>query len=305
MTSSLFTTSIRPRLAGRQWQPAGVYISVNGTGDPSPTDGYNQLGSFASDIAELLKQQADGLWLSQPIGYPAAVTNMRSSYMNAYDQIIAALGGPASPFYQAPVYPSGPFVLGGYSQGSGATNLVWQQAIYPSDGVLHHRIDDCMGILNFGDIFRTPGISNGNVYQGIPVPGKEDGTVTGGIGGASYNLTQAQSTYVNPTNPLKQPVVMSWNLPGDLYGASPQGAAGAVGQSIMKIVFDTNFTNIVEILGDLAHPIGTVEEIINAMGFFGAGTNAPHWQYANQGCVQAATNYMIALGNSLPHLPGY
>lgn len=206
MTSSIPMMHARQKLDGRAWQPAGVYISVNGTGDPSPDDGYNQLGSFASDVAELLKQQDDGLWLSQPIGYPAAVSNMRASYMNAYDQVVAALGGPSSPFYQAPVYPTGPFVLGGYSQGSCATNTVWKQAIWPEDGVLHHRINDCMGILNFGDVFRTPGISNGNVYQGIAIPGKKYGTVTGGIGGPSYNLTTAQSTYVNPENPLGRPL---------------------------------------------------------------------------------------------------
>lgn len=287
-----------------------VIITVNGTGDPDPADttGFaGMLGSMVGGINpwQIVADKLDGLvtpappWIWQPIGYPAAVSNMRASYMNAYDQIIAALGGPASPFYQAPVYPEGPFVLSGYSQGSCATDTVWQQAIYPEDGVLHHRINDCQAIINFGDVFRTPGISNGNVYQGIPVPGEEDGTVTGGIGGPTYNLTAAQSTYVNPTNPLKQPVVMSWNLPGDLYGASPQGAAGAVGESIMKIVFDTSFTNVIEIMADLGHPIGTVEEIINALGFFGAGTNAPHWQYANQGCVASAAQYLTELSNSL------
>jgi hypothetical protein len=156
-----------------------------------------------------------------------------------------------------------------------------------------------MAIINFGDVFRCPGISNGNVYQGIPVPGKEDGTVTGGIGGPTYNLTAAQSTYVNPANPLKRPVIMSWNLPGDLYGASPQGAAGAVGESIMKIVFDTSFLNVIEIVKDLGHPIGIIEEIFNALGFFGAGLSAPHWQYANQGCVASAAKYLTELAAAL------
>lgn len=304
MTSSLFV-NVRAQANGLPYSPAGVYISVNGTGDPSPDDGYNQLGSFASDVAELLKQQADGLWRSQSIGYPAAVTNMRDSFMNAAAQIVAALGGPASPFYQAPVYPTGPFVLGGYSQGSCATDIVWQQYIYPEDGILHHRIDDCMSIINTGDVFRTANISNGNVWQGIPIPKPKDGGPTGGIGQSANNLTVAESTYVNPTNPLGQPAVMSWNLDGDFYGASAQGAAGAVGKSIMDVIFDTSFENVVKVLLDLGHPIGMVEEILGAIGFFGAGTNAAHWQYANQGCVQAMTNYMITLGNALPHQPGY
>lgn len=305
MTSSIPMVQTRQNLAGRQWQPAGVYISVNGTGDPSPTDGYNQLGSFASDVGELLMEQADGLWLSQPIGYPAAVENMEDSYLNAVDQIVAALGGPACPSYQAPVYDSGPFVLGGYSQGSCATNEVWRTYIYPEDGILHNRIDDCMAILNTGDVFRCAGVANGNKYQGLPLPDEEDDTVTGGIaqstGAAPLNLTEAESTYVNPNNPLGLPVVMSWALFGDLYGASPQGAAGAVGKSFMEIVFKTSFTNLVKVLADLGHPIGDIEEAKNAIAFFSAGTNAAHWQYANQGCVQSAVNYMIALGSSLPH----
>lgn len=309
MTSGLFATSIRPKLAGREYSPAGVYISVNGTGDPSPTDGYNQLGSFASDVGNLLIEQADGLWEWQEIGYAAAVTNMEDSYTDAALQIVAALGGPPHPTYQAPVYPTGPVVLGGYSQGSCATDIVWSQYIYPEDGILHHRIDDCMAILNTGDVFRAAGIANGNKYQGLPLPGEEDGTVTGGIaqssGAAPTNLTEAESTYVNPTNPLGWPVIMSWALAGDLYGSSPQGAAGAVGKSFMEIVFKTSFTNLVKVLADLGHPVGDIEEAKNAIAFFGSGTNAAHWQYANQGCVQSMVNYMIALGNALPHQNGY
>jgi hypothetical protein len=247
----------------------------------------------------------DGLWLSQPIGYAAAVQDMEASYTDAALQIVAALGGPAHPTYQAPVYPSGPFVLGGYSQGSCATGLVWHQYIYPEDGLLHHRINDCMGIINFGDVFRCAGIANGNVYQQIPLPVQQDGTVTGGIaqssGAAPLNLTEAESTYVNPTNPLGTPTIMSYALAGDLYGASPQGAAGAVGKSIMEVIFTTDFTEVVKVVGDIAHLVGTTEEIINAIGFFGAGTNAPHWQYANAGCVQSAVDFMLALGNALPH----
>lgn len=285
-------------------------ITVNGTGDPDPasTAGFSGLlGSIVGGVNpwEIIADQIAGThvptpsWQWQPIGYPAAVENMRASYMNAYDQIVAALGGPTSSFYQAPVYPSGPFALSGYSQGSCATDLVWQQAIYPEDGVLHHRLNDCMAVVNFGDVFRCEDIANGNVYQGIPVPGDEDGEPTGGIGGPGYNLTVAQSTYVNPTNPTGRPVVMSWDLHGDLYGAGPQGAAGAVGQSIMKIVFDTSFLNVIEIAEDLGHPIGAVEEIVNALGFFGAGLNAPHWQYWNAGCVTSAAQYLTELAAAL------
>jgi hypothetical protein len=288
------------QLNGVQWQPAGVSFSVNGTGDPSPTDGYNQLGSFASDVDQLLMEQADGLWLNQPIGYAAAVQNMEQSYTDAALQIVAALGGPAHPTYQAPVYATGPFVLKGYSQGSCATGTVWHEYIFPEDGILHHRINDCMAIINFGDVFRCENIANGNAYQKIAAP-ENTGGIAQATGAAPVNLTVAESTYVNPTNPLGTPTIMSYALTGDLYGASPQGAAGVVGKSIMEVVFTTSFGEVVNVLADLAHPIGIFEEIGNAIGFFSAGTNAAHWQYANAGCVQNAVDFMIALGNALPH----
>jgi hypothetical protein len=299
-----------------------VLISVNGTGDPNPADTIGFAGMLGSLVGtnnpwELVADQIAGTQPStppftwQPIGYPAAVANMEASYLNAVEQIVAALGGPSSPFYQAPVYDSGPFVLSGYSQGTGATNTVWSQYVFPEDGILHHRINDCMNIVNYGDIFRTAGYAAGNLHQGIPLPTMEDGTITGGIaqstGAAPLNLTVEETTYVNPTNPLGTPVIMSYALAGDLYASSPQGAAGAVGKSIMEAVFTTNFTNIVKVLGDLAHPIGIFEEAANAIGFFSAAgqigvggfPDAPHWQYSNQGCVADAAQYLTALAAAL------
>jgi hypothetical protein len=299
-----------------------VIITCNGTGDPNPADtvGFSgQLGSLVGGVNpwEIVADQIAGTevpappYIWQPIGYPANVTNMEASYTNAVEQIVAALGGPASSSYQAPVYPSGPFVLSGYSQGSCATNTVWSQYIYPEDGILHNRIDDCVAIVNFGDVFRCAGYAAGNVYQGIPLPAEKDGTVTGGIaqstGAAPLNLTVEETTYVNPNNPLGLPVIMSYALAGDLYGASPQGAAGIVGKSIMEVIFTTDFVNIVEVLADLAHPIGIFEEAANAIGFFSAAgqigvggyPEAAHWQYANAGCVASAAQYLRALAAAL------
>ena len=58
-------------------------------------------------------------------------------------------------------------------------------------------------------------------------------------------------------------------------------------------------TKFVEIAGDLLLPVGMIEEIINGLQFFAAGTAAAHWQYGNQGCVAAAAQYLTELGNSL------
>lgn len=291
-----------------------VLITVNGTGDPDPADtvGFaGMLGSIVGGInpwnvvANLLDGTAppNPPWTWQPIGYPASVFPMQPSVDNARAQIVAALGGPASPDYEAEVYPSGPFSLSGYSQGAIVTDTVWVQDILSPTGVLHNRISDCLSVVNFGDPWRSPGVANGNAYQGIPVPGTEDGDMTGGIGG-SLDLTLAQTNYPNV---FGDPVVMSYALPGDLYAAAPTGAApwtneaspGLVGTSIYNFVLDASFGSFIHILGDLFHPLGTIEEIINGIGFAAAGTSAPHWQYANAGCVISAAQYLTELAAKL------
>jgi hypothetical protein len=291
-----------------------VLITVNGTGDPDPNDisGFSgMLGSLVGGINpwQIVADKLDGLetplppWRWQPIGYPAAVFPMSPSVENARAQIVAALGGPPSQFYQAPVYPSGPFALSGYSQGAIATGRVWSQDILPTTGVLHHRLPDCLSVVNFGDPMRAPGIANGNTFQGIPVPGTLDGAVTGGISGP-LDLTAAQT---NQPNALGKPVVMSFALPGDLYASAPVGtnpwtaeaAPGKVGTSIYSIILNGSFSSIIAVAEDLFVPIGMVEEIINGIGFAAAGLNAPHWQYANAGCVTAAAAYLVELAGTL------
>lgn len=291
-----------------------VLVTVNGTGDPDPasTAGFSgMLGSMVGGVNpwQLVADKLDGLqpptppWQWQPIGYPAAVFPMNPSVQNARAQIVAALGGPASPDYQAKVYPSGPFALSGYSQGAIVTGQVWSQDILPSTGVLHHRLADCLSVVNFGDPLRAPGVANGNVYQGIPVPGTLDSEITGGISGP-LDLTTAQS---NVLNSVGKPVVMSFALPGDLYASAPVGpnpqtaeaAAGKVGTSIYSFIENGSFFTLVAIAADLFIPLGTIEEIVNGITFAAAGTSAPHWQYQNAGCVDSAAQYLTELANSL------
>lgn len=291
-----------------------VLITVNGTGDPDPADtvGFaGMLGSLVGGINpwQVVADKLDGLqpprppWIWQPIGYPAAVLPMTPSVQNARAQIVAALGGPASPFYQAPVYASGPFALGGYSQGALATGICYVNDILAENGVLHHRLADCYAVVNFGDPMRTPGISNGNTYQGIPVPGTEDGDITGGIAGP-LDLTEAQTNYPNP---LGKPTVMSFNLPGDLYGSDPVGASpwtseagpGVVGTKIYDFIESGSIIDFLKIPASWFRLISALEEGFNAASFFAKGTNAAHWQYGNAGCVAAAAQYLTQLAAQL------
>ena len=291
-----------------------VLITVNGTGDPDPADtvGFSgMLGSMLGGVNpwEVVADQIAGTevptppWIWQPVGYPASVFPMQPSVNDARAQIVAALGGPAAADYQAPVYPSGPFALSGYSQGAIATGLCYALDILATDGVLHHRLPDCLSVVNFGDPIRSPGIANGNSFQGIPVPGTQDGAITGGIAG-KLDLTEAQTNYPNQ---FGKPIVMSYALPGDLYASAPVGGnpwtaeagAGQVGTSIYNFILAGSFGSFISIIGDLLVPIGTIEEIINGIQFAAAGTGAPHWQYGAQGCVAAAAQYLTELSNSL------
>jgi hypothetical protein len=180
---------------------------------------------------------------------------------------------------------------------------VWVNDILAADGVLHHRLPDCYAVVNFGDPMRCPGVSNGNVYQGIPVPGTEDGDVTGGIAGP-LDLTAAQTNYPNP---LGKPTVMSFNLPGDLYGSDPVGAnpqsseagPGTVGTAIYNFVESGSIVDFLKIPVSWWRLISAFEEAANAAGFFAKGTSAPHWMYQADGCVAAAAQYLTAIAAAL------
>jgi hypothetical protein len=291
-----------------------VIITVNGTGDPAPADTIGFAGMLGSMLGgvnpwEVVADMKAGLevptppWIWQPIGYPAAVFPMTPSVQNARNQIVAALGGPADSDYQAPVYASGPFVLSGYSQGALATCITYVNDIWSETGVLHHRLPDLYSVVNFGDPMRTPGISNGNTYQGIPVPGTEDGDVTGGIAGP-LDLTEAQTNYPNP---LGKPTVMSFNLPGDLYGSDPVGAdpqtseagPGVIGTTIYDFVESGSIADFLKIPVSWFRLISALEEGWNAADFFAKGVGAAHWQYGNEGCVTAAAAYLTELAAAL------
>jgi hypothetical protein len=296
-----------------------VILTVNGTGDPDPasTAGFSGLlGAIVGGINpwEVVANQISGLsnpvppWLWQGIGYPAALMQMQTSVNNARAQLQAALGAAPTnwyggPVYQGPIFDSGPFAFSGYSQGAIATGQCFQKDILPVGGILHHRLPDCLSVINFGDPLRSPGVANGNVYQGIPVPPILDGAATGGIAGP-LDLTATQT---NTPNRLGDPTVMSFALPGDLYAAAPVGTnpqtaeaqAGLVGTSIYNVILNATFIDVITVAGDLFVPVGLVEEIINGIGFLAAGTSAPHWQYWNAGCVASAAQYLISIAQQL------
>ena len=253
-----------------------LLITVNGTGVPDPFGpGFSaDIGrAFQTNPWQVVADKLDGLKPSgapvfwQPIGYPAAVTPMGPS--------VAA--GRAEVNRQIAMRTKGtPLFLSGYSQGAIVTGQVWALDILNPAGVHHDRLPDVRGIIQFGDPLRCPGIAHGNEVAGLPVPKDLDGQVTGGIAGPA-DLTPSQTP----------DFLLSCALDGDLYAAAPVGASpwsaesqvGNVETNIYDIIQQATFIDVLSIARDLLMPVGTVEGIINAMLFFGQGTNAPHWQY--------------------------
>ena len=249
-------------------------FTVGGTGEAGPTD-PNQ---FTTQVAQglmpsawqIIADKLDGLasvvpitWF--PINYPAAVYPMAPSVQNGRENLVAAIQATA-----------GPFVLCGYSQGAIVTGVVWSQDILAPQGVLHSRLTDVAAIFTFGDPLRCPGVANGNLLAGIPLPSDLDGDVTGGIAGPA-DLTAAQTP----------DFFYSFALDGDLYASAPVGtdpwqneaATGRVETGIYNIVQEATFIDVVAVAADLLTPVATVEAIINGLTFAAAGANAPHWHY--------------------------
>ncbi len=294
MTSSLPMVRLMHQLDGTSWYPVGTIFSVDGTlypGAPGPPWPY---AGFASDIAWGLMTVADGMWLSDFIAYPATVGSMQSSANIGRGNLTTAI-------MNTPL--GWPIVLAGYSQGAIVTDQCWLDDFVNPKGVLHDRYlnGDLKAIFNYGDPLRAPGVANGNLLAGIPLPKHLDGVVTGGIGGP-MDLTPAQTP----------PHLFSCALDGDLYaccpvgsnpwghnwlGSSKEAAPGKVGTGIFNVIMHANFWNVIGVAKDLGHPIAMVEEIVNGLTFAAAGPRAPHWAYGPY--IGAAVGWMVELGLSL------
>lgn len=304
--------AIRANKQGRDYRPAGAIFAVDGTvypGAPGPPvpildNGTGWWSGFSSGIVGGLSNIADGLWATFCIGYPAATVPMWPSvqigrgnlklsiknYANWHVRTYGSLKGLA-------------ILLTGYSQGSMVVDQVWVSDILAQDGELHELLPYVYRSYQFGHIFRTPGICHGNELANLPMPAKLNGEVTGGIGGA-LDLTAAQTNYIAPDG---QPVVMSCNNDGDIYGGCPVGldpwkhlaSPGKTGNRFFKIIMQPTAADIAETGLVALNLWGSIQEMVNALKFAAEGTNAPHWLYfpAMDACITDALN----LGMSLPH----
>lgn len=325
MTSSLFVSTLA-EFNGQQHSPAGALFVVEGTvypGAPNPPsfitdDGNGYWCGFASGVAGGLANVADGLWASPTypagwtpnfggVGYPAVTVPMWPSVQTGRANLNMTLGWYANTYFQQHGSYDGMVILGSaWSQGA----MVWMQTflldILPSTGTLHYLLPYVYRLYLFGNPFRCPGIAHGNDLAGIPIPGKLDGQVTGGIGGP-LDCPLLEASLLAPDDKF---VINDFANPGDLYASAPVGAnpwksmpsVEKVEYLFFRIIMQPSFADIIELVTLLDKPIGDVEALINTAEFFGAGPNAPHYHY--EAGMTAAINDALTLGYLLPHQIG-
>lgn len=182
-----------------------LLVSVNGTGSPGPLEwgfdseiGFNVTDPWFTIMTQFWGEYAQIIdW--GPVGYPAATLQMGDSVQTGVGNTMAVINNPA--------YADHNIILSGYSQGALVTDFTWRDHLLGTK-----RGDDVIGIVNFGDPMRCPGICNGNVYAGFATPKPVDGFTTGGIAGPG-DLTKDQTP----------DFLMSCNNDGDIYGSAPVG----------------------------------------------------------------------------------
>lgn len=300
---------LRAAKNGMPWQPAGGVFAIEGTvypGAPGPVtpitdnDDEGWWAGFASGTIGGLINVADGLWYVESVGYPAVTTPMWPSAQIGQHNLGLAIKAFADEYKASfGVYP--PMCVVAWSQGAIASDLLWSVDILPADGYLHYLLPYIYRIYNYGDPLRAEGLSLGDTAAGLPGPGTQDGKPTAGIGGPQ-DLTAAQTLVKAPDGVN---VILSFNNKGDLYGAAPSysTATGKVEYSFFQDIMKPGlFTIVGGFMGDILHVVGDVKAAANAIKFFSAGQNAPHFQYWP--AMNWVINDLVQLGNSLPHRLG-
>jgi hypothetical protein len=320
MTSGVCATSIRPKLAGRYYSPAGLIVAVDGTmypGAPLPphpatNDGNGFWSGFASAMVGGLENTQDGLWHSVCIGYEALTIPMWKSVQAGRGNLqtpgtaVFEINAFQQWFYQQ-FGTFAPTILAGFSQGTMITDQVWLYDILSVTGALHYLLPFTYRIYQFGHVFRSPGIAWGNALAGLSQSIITDGQESGGIG-CALDLTVPQTNYPAPDD---NPVIVSCANPGDLYSACPTGLdpwnhlakEGKTGQLFFRIVMKPTFVDVVEAAEVLGMPISAIKEAVNAGTFFSQGMDSPHYHY--EAHLVACIDDALALGRSLPYQSGF
>lgn len=261
--------------------------TVGGRGS-EPQDGSPK--AFAQRCGADSRVAQHYLWC--PVEYPAELFPMAANIKQGIDDLVRKI-----------IDRKGTFALVGYSLGSIVTCKVWRDEIMNPNGQLHDRLGDIFAHVNFGNPMRCPGKANGNGLAKVPMPEPLEGYVTGGIAGPD-DLTPWQT-------PAWQ---MDFAHDGDVWTSCPVGAdpwanespVGEAETSVYNIFMEKFFgqdTITAEIGELLIHPIpnlvAIVEALVNVFGFFAAG-QGPHDDYDEDGSLEAAIEFLVARGQSVP-----
>lgn len=250
-------------------------------GYPAET-GLALAGEWVRVWEELTGERARVRW--QWTGYPAATFPMRPSVLAGWEEMVRLINSIP-----------GKFVLDGYSQGALVVCMLWRHDLLAPSGRLHHRLNDCLAVITYGNPMRAPGVAYGNtLLWGRPAPGPDDGYTTGGIAGPG-NLHPSECLFPDSHPQTGKPAVYDFANPGDLYAAAPCGddpwnnptKVGSNETLIYESVMDFNggdlFSWAKTIFKTISMPWTTVwpmfQSIWNGIQFLKAGMNAPHWQY--------------------------
>lgn len=264
-----------------------VILTVAGTvarwWEGYPADAGRYLTQWQGPWRELTGEKPEFYW--QGVEYPSATFPMRPSVLAGWEELVSLLLNK---------HRTGRFVLDGYSQGALVVCLVWKHEILDPAGRLHHRLNDCLGVITYGNPMRAPGVAYGNtLLWGHSVPGKEDGHTTGGIAGPA-DLKPAECLFPAGHPNAGEPAVFDFSNPGDLYASCPVGDepwvketnVGASETLIYESVLDFNggdlwswFKTIFKTIVKPWTLWSRVQAIWNGIQFAAAGLNAPHWQY--------------------------
>lgn len=273
-----------------------IFIWSNGTAVPDPWG-----PGFSADIARSLTNPWNDVYAQfwgsefanvfEPRGvwYPAATFPMEPS-INALREGVNS---------QIASVPKGtPIALSGYSQSAIAIGEVWAYDILDPNGIHHDRLDDVLGVVNFGEPIRCPGVANGNLVAGLPVTPPEDGFTSGGIAGPrDLRPEQTPDHY------------LSCALDGDLYAACPVGddpwgneaLVGQIETAIYDFVLSGDLLEGIEVIIKrisqmFLAPVDFVwahfQAIVNGISFAAAGPSAAHWQYGP--FVPSLTDWLLA-----------
>ncbi len=239
---------------------------------------------YPADLARWLESADDGRYVWQPVEYPAETFPMWPSILQGIFNLEAEINR----------HP-GKIVLDGYSQGAIVVSVIWRDYILSPTGPLHHRLDDVVAVITYGNPMRCPGKANGNLIAGKPLPSEVSGYVTGGIAGPNcLKPDQVPDFFLDFANN------------GDLYACSPVGETPwdeetEVGENqtlIYNMIMEITGADFIDMAKKLmeivAQPLSQLLPLVQAIGngvlFFGQGPRSGHYTYD----VAPAAHYLLS-----------